>query len=64
MRDIKVGDTVKRQLPKWICNGETVVVTVSKILKNDFNFHDFYGEYRDKQGKLHYGKFYFKDCIL
>ena len=59
---MKIGDKFKRTLPKWICNGETVIITVTHILKNDFNFHDFYGEYKDSQGNLHKGQFYLKEC--
>ena len=58
---MKKGDTYLCKLPKWICNGETVVVTIEKLCKKDFNCYDFEGSYYDKTGKLFQGKFYEKD---
>ena len=59
---MKKGDKFKYQLPSWVCGGEKVIVNVCKILKNDFNFHDFKGEYYDSKGIKHIGLFYLKDC--
>ena len=59
---MKIGNKYKRKLPVYICNGETVIITVTDIPKDDFNFHDFFGSYKDSQGNLHTGKFYLKDC--
>ena len=54
---MKRGDKFQYELPKWICNGEIVTVTVTKMLHKDFNFYDAIGEYTDSTGQIHTGKF-------